>query len=59
MFYIMIDSGLEMDLEARELRLHITQRSSFNEAISNTELPLQTTIHEVMKPQTCLRTFPL
>ena len=43
----MIDSGLKIDLDARELRLLITQRSSFNEVISNAELPIQTTIHEL------------
>jgi len=59
MFYIMIESGLEMNLDARELRLHITQCYSFSDAISDTELPLQTTIREVMKPQTCFKNVSL
>jgi hypothetical protein len=59
MFYFMIESGLEMDFDARELCLHITQRSSFNEAISNTGMPFKTTIHEVMKPQTCSKNVSL
>jgi hypothetical protein len=59
MFCIMIESGLEMDLDARELRLRITQCYSFNDVMSNIELPLQTTIHEVMKPQTCFEKVSL
>jgi hypothetical protein len=47
-----------MDLDAREIRLLITH-PSFNEAISNAEISLQTMIHEVMKPQTCTKNASL